>query len=364
MGRRRKGARFQGPYKRANGRWVIKLVGPGVSAKSWSFETKGQAEARIRRGNKTLGLGETVENALDRYEMMLRTERKRESIAGMQVLRIRLTAYLDPEMQIASVTAETIQRGYEARVKTHSLYTVKAELQNIRAFCAWLQEEHPDRITAAELLKIGKVGSRLPVTRKLGRAKAQLTEDEGERFAASAYALSENESLWDKRRAAIGLLALLLGLRRAEILGLQGRDLDRRGTLLIVRGTKSVAAFRKLPIIDPRLTSLLLGLNRGSEQWLFPSMYNQEKASTAKVVNRSVATICELARVPVVTPHGLRGTYATNQIAGGIDPAIVSQLMGHARPGVTLGDYAQPGSALVGQAKIAQLRVIAGGAGQ
>ena len=48
--------------------------------------------------------------------------------------------------------------------------------------------------------------------------------------------------------------------------------------------------------------------------------------------------------IPYITVHGLRHTYASLQIAGGVDIRTVAGVLGHSQPSLALNIYAQPQS--------------------
>lgn len=72
--------------------------------------------------------------------------------------------------------------------------------------------------------------------------------------------------------------------------------------------------------------------------------------------------LCAVVGVPVVPPHGLRGTHSTLAIAAGATPSVVSAAMGHTSAELTLSTYTAPGTSETASAR-ATLRVIDGGAG-
>jgi integrase len=130
------------------------------------------------------------------------------------------------------------------------------------------------------------------------------------------------------------------------------RDVDDGGALLWVSGTKTDAAKRvvELPVMLGRLvvarrdTSLQERIFAGTRFWL----------------RDQVRRICKLAGVPVVCPHGLRGTHASLAMAAGASSALVAKSLGHASDAVTLAHYAQPAAVAAG-AQERLLKVLEGG---
>jgi integrase len=78
--------------------------------------------------------------------------------------------------------------------------------------------------------------------------------------------------------------------------------------------------------------------------------YN-DKLSIGALANRGavyrwVHRICKLSEVPVVPPHGLRGTHGTLARERGSTVKAVSEALGHASTTVTLGHYIKPSADL------------------
>ena len=149
------------------------------------------------------------------------------------------------------------------------------------------------------------------------------------------------------------LLALTLGLRHSELLGLQWRDVDwEDGTMTIRRGVvqsrnktvvretlKTAGAERTLYLPDSTKHALLLAYrerDRGS-RWVFP---NEEGGPLNQAnVRRAYRRLLKEAKLPHARIHDLRITYGTMLIAEGEDPRTVADLLGHARTDTTMEWY-------------------------
>jgi len=77
-------------------------------------------------------------------------------------------------------------------------------------------------------------------------------------------------------------------------------------------------------------------------------------------VRRVVKKICKLAKVPVITAHGLRGTSATLARSSGLTSEAVAHHLGHGSYSVTKRHYLAPGTEERVQQRAA-LRVLDGG---
>jgi integrase len=87
-------------------------------------------------------------------------------------------------------------------------------------------------------------------------------------------------------------------------------------------------------LLQPLLQALASGKRPGAR--LFGAGVNRHW------VLRSVARVCQLAGVPAVTPHGLRGTHATLAVGAGISGDAVAASLGHESFAVTAVHYARP----------------------
>jgi len=119
------------------------------------------------------------------------------------------------------------------------------------------------------------------------------------------------------------------------------RDLDCHGTVLIIPESKTLAGVRRLNVpaqLQPYLRRLAEG--RKPQEKLFGG------SADRSALYRWVHRVCKLAEVPIVPPHGLRGTHGTLAREGGSTVDAVSQALGHASTGVTLAHYIQPSADL------------------
>jgi integrase len=160
------------------------------------------------------------------------------------------------------------------------------------------------------------------------------------------------------------LALLLMGMRSGELLCRKVRDVDvgadGESVLLWVDAGKTDAARRCIEAPEP-VAGLLAALARGraSGEWLWASGASCGHRRLEWAID-ACRRLCTAAGVPVVTPHGLRGTWATLSREAGLATHLVARELGHAGQAVTERHYLAPGADDQARTRAA-LRVIAGG---
>jgi len=182
---------------------------------------------------------------------------------------------------------------------------------------------------------------------KRATGKPQLRIDEARNFLDTALAEESSAGL----AAAI---ALLMGMRASEITSRVVRDVDDGARVLWIERAKTRRGDRHLEvptILRARLAALVAG--RGGGDPLFGDVDRHW-------LGYHVRRLCGVARVPVVSPHGLRGTQASIA-ARAVPVEHVAEALGQDPRGVvTRRHYIEAGAEQDGRQRAA-LRVIAGG---
>lgn len=147
----------------------------------------------------------------------------------------------------------------------------------------------------------------------------------------------------------------LAGLRRQEAANLLLGDVDLEARRLRVRGTKSEASDRVVPIFDALAVELegqleTLGPDADHQSVLLPRV-----GRSGRMVGRNVPIdvdeALERARLvwpavlddwEEVVPHTFRHSFASYLVAAGYDVATVSEWIGHGRISTTLDVYVKP----------------------
>ncbi|HUU03006.1 MAG TPA: tyrosine-type recombinase/integrase [Myxococcota bacterium] len=289
-----------------------------------------------------------METVLDKYEQCL--ERRGNKSSSIERTMRRLRLFHDPEMPVAGVTTTRLKRRYAERQEQVAVDTHRNELNESKTFWRWCVRERYVGSSPAEDIE--------PQGRRK-RGKFQLRRSEARALFAEAHRLAESEG--DERALAV-LSILCMGLRSGELLDRRARDVDvgPEGVLLWIDEGKTPSARRYHEVPDPvagLLAARVAGLDPKS--WLFPA----DTASGHRRLEWMVSAtkrLCLASKVPVVTPHGLRGTWATLSSEAGVASHVVARELGHSSPLVTKRHYIAPGSDDRTRTR-KMLRVVSGG---
>jgi integrase len=302
--------RIHGPYKHRNRYRVIEVRGDGTK-EVVSFESEAEALKYIAAAKK-VAIGRSVGEAVTDYLQYLRGQPARRGgmrrDSTIELNRSRLVGFLqlpEGDRPLGTLTPQYARKLFDARaaeVKPDTLVAELATIQRWMRYCVdvegWLPKDP----------FVGPDGKPLLVTGDLSTGKPQLREDEARRFLATAL-------LEGTQGGLAAALALLTGMRASEVTGLTVRDLDSGGTVLWVADN----AVRKLKnrkmrrlqvptVLQHRLRSL--AGERSPEERLFHDPDCKNGVHRYWLYNH-VERLCAKAGVPRVSPHGLRGTFAT-----------------------------------------------------
>jgi integrase len=164
------------------------------------------------------------------------------------------------------------------------------------------------------------------------------------------------------RLSGLWHLAATTGLRRGELLGLRWADIDLpRASISVVRqradyaGTiyesapKTEAGRRRIALDTETVRSLADHRRRQLEERIawgegyedHGLVFCREDGSPISPawLSRRLRHLAAAARLPRLTPHGLRHTWATLALQAGVHPRIVAGRLGHASVALTLDRY-------------------------
>lgn len=168
----------------------------------------------------------------------------------------------------------------------------------------------------------------MPHTRKAQKRRA-LTEDETSRML---------ELISPDTTGMFIALLYYLGVRRTEAANIKWGDIDWQKRSVHVRGTKTDAADRIVPLPDA-LHDFLLPLRQMSSVYVIHNANDPERSYCVEYLNHCFSDAMKHAGISEITPHYLRHNYITMCWRNGIDVMVVSKIVGHASPATTQAVY-------------------------
>ncbi len=145
-----------------------------------------------------------------------------------------------------------------------------------------------------------------------------------------------------------------MGMRASSIASIVARDLDDDGHLLWIDDDKTDAGRRTLRV-PAVLREQLVALANGADS------DHRLIGHSRYWVRDQVIRLCGLAGVPVVSPHGLRGTHATiGRLRTRQSPEEVAAALGQSSPLVTDAHYVDREQAAEAEQRRVELVVLPG----
>jgi len=354
-GRRRRGHNEGSIYRRKDGRWTAVLTVGSGKRKSYYGRTRAEVQRKLASAVAALQSG-LVPPASER-----------------QTLSQFLTGWLENTVK-PSVRAWTF-RGYEGKVRTHILpglgnvTLVNLTPQRLEAFLnqkrtAGLSPQTVQHLRAilraalSDAVKWGLVprnvatlvdGPRVP-----HHDIQPLSPDEARRLV---------EAVAPYRLGALFSVALAVGLRQGEALGLRWEDVDLDAGTLTVKKTlqriggefvlvepKTVRSRRTIALPSAAVDALRTHRARQMEERLMAgSLWRDEWGlvfTTAKGrplqgtnVTRTFQQLLTRAGLRRQRFHDLRHSCASLLLAQGVHPRVVMETLGHSQIGLTMNTY-------------------------
>lgn len=245
-----------------------------------------------------------------------------------------LTDKLGAEFPVGGVEHRQI-RAYLSELYGRGLSkaSVARALAAIRAWFRWLArrgyvEQNPAVLVATP--KLPKHLPRVPTIEEMNRVvDAAASED----FAA-----------WPERDRVIFELLYGCGIRNAELVGLNLRDIHWANEAILVRGKGRKeryvplgdAAAQSLRAYLPLREAKLVAAGKQSEALLLNARLRGTGRLTTRSVGRIVKQIALAHGLPAdVHPHTLRHAFGTHMLEEGADLRAIQELLGHERLSTT-----------------------------
>jgi len=343
MPRSREGPRVIGVYEEPGAdSWRVVFVGSDGKRRSKFFPAEHLARGFARRLGAKIGGSPTVAKAIVGYREHLEVKRNRPRSIATTIARIE--RWLGDEGQmIGEVTSSQLTAVYDARRGQVAVDTYRNEFAEVRTFLRWcvmqrwIKEDPTQGVTLEGKRRAGK--------------KRKLHVQEARRFQAAAVEAYRRRSRgWESGLGC--LLALRCGLRASEICGLRVRDIDpvRLGEVWVWVASegegKSSAATRQVEAVG-ELAELLLAQAKHARSkksdWLFPALTKLGHRERTWI-RKACYQLCDRAGLPRVSPHGLRGSWATIARGVGATARSVADALGHEHERTTERHYIEHGT--------------------
>jgi integrase len=347
-------------YQRKDGRWCAQV--------SLGFKPGGTPHRKLLYGKTRSDVSESMKRVLREQQMGLTITSER------QTLTMFLNDWL--ENTVKPKNKQLTYRSYEWIVRTHLIPglgrtpLVKLTPQKLQAF---LNERHASGLSAASVKHIN-------ATLRAALSQAQrwqlvhqnaaklVTLPRSVRYEAAILSPAQSKIfltyLIGHSHETLFTLALTMGLRRGEILGLRWSDLDLEKTQLLqvrhslerVKGNglklsdpKSAKAKRELRIPQVCLTSLIAHRGRQEQQRLwagtkwqeggFVFTTNRGTPMRPEDLTNTLPTALKAAKLPKVRFHDLRHSCASLLFSLGVHPKLVQETLGHSTYQLTMDTY-------------------------
>jgi len=328
-------------------------VATGGDIKTYSYNSLEEAEREHASATRALQRVKAEANALtwagaiDRYAEHQR-ERDKATPQAQQVTIDRLRRFfrpaLDEAAQLDREGASSLYKQLRTRKGARGVPCSVQEhhhcLSRAKALVRWMVRERllrEDHLAQVEAVGRPKAGA---------ESKAQLNRDGFRALVSKALDLADRGDAG----AVATLCCSLLGMRASAVANRRREHLDDGGRILKTEGkgqSVELSLVGETQAQEATMGRLRLALQdqaRGKP----PGSPLIGTGHDRWWVRREVRRLCGLAGVPVVPPHGLRGTHASVGRALGISPALLAGALAHSEQ-VQERHYATPAAIAAGQ---------------
>ncbi|MFP5346123.1 MAG: tyrosine-type recombinase/integrase [Actinomycetes bacterium] len=345
-------------YRRQDGRWAAVAFVPtntGGRKRVWVY-------------------GRTRAEAKEKQDKLLR-----EADAGVRVSveNWNVQAYLEHwlETVVRPNRAAKTYQGYELAVRRHIAPRIGKKklrtltMRDVRVMCQELGQDGLQRRGVQFVHAVLRAGLQNAMRDELlARNVAKLVQVPGPVYEVG-HGLTPKQArnllsaAKSDRLSALYVLAVYLGLRRAELLGLQWEHVDLdEGTLQVVHTLQRVdgrlqllppktrTSRRTVPLPPPVVEALRAhrvaqgkGRLTAGSRWVGSGMVFATTIGTPiepDNLNRSWCRVRQVLDEPLPRFHDLRHTCVTLLLTEGVPPHVVQQIVGHSGIDVTMTIYA------------------------
>lgn len=356
MIRRDKGSGYLSRKPRADGRWRASYVGSDGKRHYLHGATKAEAKEKLAAALRDKASGLFVAGPSQTVGELLETwlRHKRSSLAPRTVVRYEglIAQHIVPaigSVQIRKLMPQHLAELYlqlGASLSPRTIGQVHAVLHGaLKQAVAW------------------HAIARNPVGREAGVVAPKPARREM-RFLDTSQVRQMLDAVGGDPLEVLYVAAVFTGLRLGELLGLRWRDLDLDGRQLTVRHTltrdagawilrqpktpHSRRTIRLAPAVVDALRAhrlveaeRLLGFGHriAADTLVFSDRWG-DPVNPWHVTERAFKPLLRRAGLPVIRFHDLRHTFASMMLSEGVRIDIVSRMLGHSSPAITLSVYA------------------------
>ena len=313
-----------GPYANQD-KWRI-VVKSGDKRKSLVFDTVQQAETA--KGNLLASFDDSAKLTVDDLLTQF-VEHKRQrgcidrSLLNARSIIMRVLPKLNRSAHMSPEKAEALY------LEATSKYAVASHAMGLRFVKAMyrfaVKKNLVERNPFEEVQSIGRAN----------KGKLQLRTDEAKRLTDF---LTERAAIGEWRALAL-LTQLFLGLRSSEVLRLKKRDLDCDASVIVVDGTKTKNAKRRLALDAPIVKELLRKRAASMKPEALLFSLNGSTVLAVTCLHKALTKYCQQADLPIVCPHSLRGLHSSLAVQAGASSSYVARALGHGSDEVTKRHY-------------------------
>jgi len=261
-----------------------------------------------------------MKKAVESYLLHLEAQgRSANTITAYRSDLLRLSRALDVS-QVGEVQRADLDKFASSCRRLLAPATANRIISSVRGFFAWAADNGLASADPAIRLKTKTV---------VNQDREFLSIAQVEKLMRSITGRRADEPTRDR---AIILLMAKGGLRISEVLQMDCSDWSRQNRARVTVHAKG--GDRQVRHIGPEVQEAMEGWQRrrlkmdADSAALFPGRSGHGRL-TSESVRRMVARRCKVAGVPIVSPHGLRHSYATALLIMGADIRVVQKALGH-----------------------------------
>ena len=313
-----------GPYENKD-KWRL-VVKSGDKRKSLVFDTFEQAETA--QSNLLASFDESAKLIVGDLLAQFIEHKRQRGCVDRSLLHVKHTVMrIFPKLdKPANMSPEKAEALYLLTVDKYAVASHAIALRTVKAMFRFaVKKKLVAKNPFDDVQSIGRAN----------KGKLQLRTDEAKRL--SDY-LTERASLGEWRALAL-LTQLFLGLRSSEVLKLKKRDLDCDASVIVVDGTKTKNAKRRLALDAPIVKELLRRRAEGMKPEALLFSLNGSTVLSATCLHKALTKYCQQADFPIVCPHSLRGLHSSLAVQAGASSSYVARALGHGSDEVTKRHY-------------------------